>query len=113
MSYKLERIPEVALALSGFDRVCAITVALKITDDSCKMDAYEKSIFMRLYDAMPKKESTFFDGDVFDIISQGRTQASAQTFAKIKALRESAMDFISRPKMKAFKAQIRVDIGHD
>ena len=111
--YDLEKIPSVARALNSLDKDCAITVALKITDDSCKMDEYEKSIFMKLYDALPEMRSEFFDEDVFDIILQGRTQASAQTYAKIKTLREAAMDFISRPKMKAFKAQIRVDIKHD
>jgi len=109
--YDVEKLPSVAGSLNSFDKDCAITVALKITDDSCKMDAYEKSVFMKLYDALVHKESDFFDDEVFDIITEGRTQATAQTYAKIKKLREEAMDFISRPKMKAFKAQIRVDIS--
>jgi len=97
----------VAQDLSGFERDCAITVALKISDDSCKMDAYEKSIFMLLYDALALKESDYFQSSVFDIIYLARNNPSAQTYSEIKRLRESAMDMITRPKMKAFKAEIR------
>ena len=111
MSYALERIPEVSLNLGDFEKVCALTVALKISDDSCKMDAYEKSIFMALYDALLPHTSGFFNNDVFDVISSARHNPSAKVFAEVKALRESAMEMISRPKMKAFKASIRARIS--
>lgn len=107
MDYKLENISEIAMDLDSFERDCAITVALKITDESCKMDDYEKSVFMRLYDALSTHETDFFDNDVFKIIQIGRIEPSAQIFSEIKKRRESAMDFITRPKMKVFKATIR------
>lgn len=105
--YNLDKIPGVAANFDAFERDCCITVALKITDDSCKMDEYEKSIFMMFYDNLPSKESEFFSEDVFEIIALGRISPSAKVYAEIKKLRESAMDMISRPKMKAFKASIR------
>jgi hypothetical protein len=107
MSYDLTRLPAVAGNLDSFERDCAITVALKITDDSCKMDGYEKSVFMALYDALPEHASLYFDESVFLAIEQGRNTPSAQIMAKIKTFREEAMASISRPKMKAFKAAVR------
>ena len=111
MSYKLESIPEVARNLSDFERICAITVALKISDDSCKMDAYEKSVFMEVYKAVPREVPSFFDEDIFELIRNIEETPSAKIFAEVKSLRESAMEYISRPKMKAFKASIRVLIS--
>lgn len=108
--YDLTKIAVVANNLSGFEKDCAITVALKITDDSCKMDEYEKNVFMLLYDALLSYESNFFERSVFDIIFLGRNNPSAQTYAQIKKLRESAMDMITRPKMKEFKANIRKEL---
>jgi len=107
MCYDLTRLSAVAGALDSFEKDCAITVALKITDDSCKMDEYEKSVFMALYDALPEQSSLFFDDTVFAAIKEGRTSPTAQVMAKIKTLREEAMASISRPKMKAFKAAVR------
>lgn len=97
----------IASGMNPFECDCAITVALKITDESCKMDDYEKHVFMLLYDAMSKEEAALFESDIFDIIQEGRSKPSAQIYAKIKEHREAAMDFITRPKMKAFKASIR------
>lgn len=97
----------VASEMNRFECDCAITVALKITDDSCKMDDYEKHVFMLLYDTLNIQETDFFNSDVFEIIQKGRSNPSAQIFAQIKQRREAAMDFITRPKMKAFKAAIR------
>jgi len=105
--YDLTRLPAIAGSLESFDRDCAITVALKIADESCKMDDYEKSVFMALYEALPTKESDFFEEDVFDVIRMAKNTPSAQVYSKVKKMRESAMDMISRPKMKAFKASIR------
>ncbi len=105
--YDLKKLPAIASSLKSFDRDCAITVALKIADESCKMDDYEKSVFMALYETLPTQESDFFEKDVFDIIHLAKNTPSAQVYAEIKKLRESAMDMISRPKMKAFKASIR------
>ena len=109
--YDLEKIPAVAAGLDGFEKECAITVALKIVDDSCKMDGYEKSVFLALYDALPEQTSLFFDPTVFAAISEGRSEPSAKIMARIKSFREEAMASISRPKMKAFKAVVRVRLS--
>lgn len=105
--YNLDKLPEVANNLDTFERDCSITVALKITDDSCKMDEYEKSVFMALFDALETQKSEFFSSDVFDTITLARETPSAKVYAEVKKLREAAMDMITRPKMKAFKATIR------
>jgi hypothetical protein len=109
--YQLSKMPLVSESLDNFERYCAVTVALKITDDSCKMDAYEKSVFMMLYDALPKRSDDILDTVIFDIISEGRTKPSAQIYSVIKAYREEAMEVITRPRMKAFKADIRKRIS--
>lgn len=105
--YDLSKLLLVANSLDSFEQDCAITVALKITDDTCKMDDYEKSIFMALYDAIEDKKSDYFDDTVFELIEQCRKTPSAQSYAKIKTLRQNAMEMITQPKMKAFKAQLR------
>jgi len=106
MYYNLDSMGAIAKGLDSFYRDCAITVALKISDDSCKMDHYEKSVFMLLYKHIEKK-SDVFEADVFDLIEQANTSPSATIYADIKKRREAAMDFITRPKMKAFKSDIR------
>lgn len=105
--YDLAKLHLVANSLEAFERDCAITVALKITDDTCKMDDFEKTIFMMLYDAIENKQSDYFDEDIFELIAQGREAPTAQIYAKIKTLRQAAMDVITQPKMKAFKARFR------
>ena len=99
-----------ANSLDSFERDCAITVALKITDDTCKMDEYEKSVFMALYDAIEDKRSDYFDNTVFKLIEQGRKTPSAQIYSKIKTLRQEAMEMITQPRMKVFKAEVRKKI---
>jgi hypothetical protein len=105
--YDLTRLGHVAASLDDFAQTCAITVALKISDDSCKMDDYEKMVFMSLYDNLPQKCSTYFDETVPDLISIAVESPSAFVFGEIRKLREAAMDAITRPKMKAFKAEVR------
>ncbi|MDD2906949.1 MAG: hypothetical protein WBK95_01885 [Sulfurimonas sp.] len=105
--YDLSKLAAVARAMNGFECDCAITVALKISDDSCKMDEYEKSVFMALFDAMPDKQTDFFDENIFEIISHARAHPSASSYAKIKILRENAMLMITQENMKKFKADIR------
>jgi hypothetical protein len=105
--YDLTKIGAVARAMNGFECDCAITVALKISDDSCKMDEFEKSVFMALYDAMIDKQTDFFDDNIFEIISHTRAHPDATSDARIKILRENAMDMITQEKMKKFKADVR------
>jgi 2-iminoacetate synthase ThiH len=103
----MERIPKIASSLDEMQNECLITLALKITDDTCKMDDYERSVFMVLYDALPSYQSNFFKPEVFDVITKGRNEPTAQIYATIKPLREAGMKYVTRPNMKAFKATIR------
>lgn len=98
---------QVASELSDFERECAITVGIKISDNSCKMDTYEKSVFMMLYHALNPQKTDFFQNDVFEKIRQASENPNALVLADLKERREAAMDYITRPKMKAFKAAIR------
>ena len=63
-----------------------------------------------LYESLENKQSNFFDEGVNDLIRQAKYFHSEETFEKIGQLREAAMEYISRPKMKAFKASIRARI---
>ena len=111
MSYDLSRIPAIAAALGPFEIDCAITLALKIADDSCKMDDYERSVFMEVYDELPEYTTECFDPSVFGVIEEGREHPSAQIFATIKPLRQAGMEYVTRPKMKAYKAMIRAKLS--
>lgn len=105
--YDLNKIPSIAASLDAMQNECLVTLALKIVDDTCKMDDYERSVFMKLYDVLPEYKSGFFEDEVFGIIAEGRDKPTAQIFAKIKPLREEGMEYITRPNMKAFKATVR------
>lgn len=109
--YNFDKLAVVANELPPFYKDCTITVALKIADDSCKMDAYEKALFLALYDAIEVKKSDFFEASVFNTISLARETPTAQIFSNVKSLREDAMEMITRPKMKAFKAFIRQELS--
>lgn len=101
----------VAAALDPFAVDCAITVALKITDDTCKMNETQRALFMQLYDALEGATSELFDADVHELIAAGRTVPTQEILSKIGELRTMAMERISRPKMKAFKAMVRQSIA--
>lgn len=105
--YDLTRIPQIAESLDEMQNECLITLAMKISDDTCKMDEYEQSVFMRLYDALPGHQSKFFESNAFELISRARNEPTAQIFAQIKPLREAGMAYITRPRMKTFKAVVR------
>jgi len=103
----MKPIEKVANDLDTFARDCAVTVALKITDDSCKMDEEQRAVFMALYDALPSHKSEIFDDDVYTLISEARSAPSASLYARIKKEREMAMAIITQEKMKTFKAAVR------
>jgi len=103
-------IEKVANDLDTFARDCAVTVALKITDDSCKMDDEQRAIFMALYDALPPYTSEMFDEEVYVLIRQARDLPSASLFARIKKEREMAMAIITQEKMKSFKSSVRASL---
>jgi len=107
MNFDTEKLAGIAAALDPFDVDCAITVALKITDDTCKMNDEQRALFMALYDALPDEETVLFEPAVFPLIEKGRTAPTPSVVAEIGTLREMAMEKITRPKMKAFKASIR------
>lgn len=103
-------IEKVAHDLDTFARDCAVTVALKITDDSCKMDEEQRAVFMALYDALHSHKSAIFDDDVYALIAETRSTPSASLYARIKKEREMAMAIITQEKMKSFKSSVRASL---
>jgi len=110
MIYQIDKLFDLAKRLDPFERTCAITVALKITDQSCKMDEYEKSIFMMLYESLEDLESDFFDEEIHSLIENAQLLQSEEIFSKIDEQKQKAMEYITRPRMKAFKASVRARI---
>lgn len=98
---------KVAANLDTFARDCSVTVALKISDDSCKMDAEQRAVFMAIYDALPSYKSEIFDDTIHALIHEARTAPTASHYGRIKKEREMAMAIITQDKMKAFKASVR------
>ena len=107
MRYDMSRIAHIAASLDAVQKECAITLALKIADDSCKMDDFERSVFMKLYDVMPDHDSELFDATVPGLIEIARNDPSAFVFGEIRKLRETGMEALGRSAMKAFKAEVR------
>ncbi len=108
--YDFNQMNNIAISLDELYKECLITLALKIVDDTCKMDRYERAIFMRLYDALSKSKSDFFGSDVFGIIEEARKKPSVEIFNIIKPLREVGMKHVTRKHMKAFKASVRMQL---
>lgn len=100
-------VEKTAASFSPFECDCATTVALKISDDSCKMDDEQRAIFMALYDALPPYQSDIFTSDIHDVITAIRSAPDAMLFARVKKERENAMAIITQERMKAFKASSR------
>ncbi|MDP3464828.1 MAG: hypothetical protein Q8R86_03540 [Sulfuricurvum sp.] len=100
-------IAKVATSLDIFAKDCAVTVALKISDDSCKMGEDGRAVFMALYDALEPFKSDLFDESVYSLIHTARNFPTAALFAQIKKERERAMAIITQEKMKLFKASVR------
>lgn len=93
--------------LDTFHRDCAVTVALKISDDSCKMDDEGRGLFMALYDALPQYQSEIFEENIHALIADAREGLSSALKQKIKNERERAMQIITQERMKAFKASVK------
>lgn len=108
--YDLGQIDNIAISLDEQYKECLVTLTLKIVYDSCKMDNYERSVFMRFYDALPTSKSNFFGSDVFGIIEEARTKPSVEIFNIIKPLIEAGMHYVTRKHMKAFKASVRMQL---
>ncbi|MBV5320975.1 MAG: hypothetical protein JZU62_04765 [Sulfuricurvum sp.] len=100
-------IAKVAVGLDVFACDCSVTVALKIVDDSCKMDDEQRFIFMSLYDAISPYESALFDDFIHTLIARMRENPTAMLYAQVKQERERAMGIITQEKMKIFKASVR------
>jgi hypothetical protein len=104
-------VARTAATFDSFAVDCAITVALKITDDTCKMNDAQRALFMQLYDALGCAPSELFDADIHDLIAAGRTAPTPELLDEIGRLRTMAMERITRPKMKAFKAAVRASVA--
>ena len=100
-------IAKVAGDLDVFSRDCAVTVALKIADDSCKMDEEQRTVFVDLYNALSPYESAIFDKDIHELITQVRLSPTPILLERVKQEREIAMTIITQEKMKLFKASVR------
>lgn len=100
----------IAKNLSAFDCDCAVTVALKISDDSCKMDSEGRKLFMSLYHALPSYTSSLFEYSVHSLIINAFYNPSDSLFQTIKCERERAMEIITQERMKAFKSSVRASL---
>lgn len=100
-------IAKVARDLDIFARDCAVTVALKIADDSCKMDDEQRALFVDLYDALSPYESAIFTKDIHELIHELRLSPTPALLERTKKEREMAMAIITQEKMKLFKASVR------
>lgn len=86
---------------------CATAVMLKILDGKCKMDAAEKEVMARLYDAVKGSEGLLLGAADHALIAQARAGDDPELRELIYEKRVLAETMISRPVMKGFKAMIR------
>lgn len=101
----------IAKELTPFECDCAITVALKISDDSCKMNESDRKIFMSLYRALPPYKSSMFNYGVHVLIINAVFSPSDTVLEMISKEKERAMSIITQEKMKLFKSSIRAKLS--
>lgn len=100
-------LQKVADSLTQFDKDCAITVALKVTDKTCKMSEEQKALFFKLYLELGACSSEIFDAAmIHELIAKAQDNLD-EYIDDVGDERERAMEIIGRPKMKAFKAMVR------
>jgi len=98
---------------SALEVDCTITVALKILDKKCQMDAHSQACFMALYEAVIPYKSEIFEADIHKLIADSKKEACLQTLDAIHEKRVYAMDIIPKPVMKAFKQRVRILMAED
>ena len=86
---------------------CVTTIKLKILDGKCKMNAQEKPVMAHLYHAVKHLPGVKLGEDMHEMISIAQQHNDDAMREAIYEKRVLAETMISRPVMKAFKAQIR------
>ncbi len=93
----------------------ASKLALKMLDDSCKMNAHDREVFFNVYDALCDREDIDFSDDVNKMIQLGRDRntilAKPEYAAAIHACKEEIIPQMLKVHMKAYKQMVRKSIG--
>ncbi len=92
---------------STTDVDCATAVMLKILDGKCKMNPEEKTVMRLLYQAVKSQPSQLLGVEIHTLIANAENNLDDDMKLFIYEKRLLAETMISRPIMKAFKANIR------
>ena len=88
----------------------ATLLALKILDDSCKMDYDNYNLFMSVYDGIGDKNPTPLNKKVHHLIENSRVDDPLKPTQKYKDvihnLRIAMMKDMDKPTMKAYKQSV-------
>lgn len=93
----------------------AAKLALKMLDDSCKMNSEERAMFFNVYDAITDREDIVLDDEMNQLIVLARdrnTIYSKPQFAPIiHACRIEVIPNMLKVHMKAYKKMVRTNLG--
>lgn len=93
----------------------ASKLALKMLDDSCRMNEHDREVFFNVYDALCDRSDVVLDDDVNQLIQKARdrnTIYSKPEFAQeIHQCRIRVIEKMLKVHMKAYKKMVRKSIG--
>lgn len=86
---------------------CITTLMLKILDGKCKMGEWDKAAIAVVYDVVKRQPGQLLGQSHHDLIAEARQAMDEAMVARVYEQRLYAETMISRPVMKAFKADLR------
>ncbi|WP_419770812.1 MAG: hypothetical protein ACNI3C_03235 [Candidatus Marinarcus sp.] len=93
----------------------ASKLALKMLDDSCKMNDHDREVFFNVYDALCDRSDVALDDDVNRLIQLARDRstiyAKPEYASIVHACRLEVIEHIIRIHMKAYKRMVRRNLG--
>lgn len=93
----------------------ASKLALKMLDDSCKMDSHDRRVFFNVYDAICDRSDINLNDDVNKLILLARNRESIYSKKEyahiVHACRLEIIPSMLKVHMKAYKAMVRKNLG--
>jgi hypothetical protein len=93
----------------------ASKLALKMLDDSCKMDSHDRRVFFNVYDAICDRDDIILNDDINKLIVLARNRDSIYSTKEyahiVHACRLEVIPSMLKVHMKAFKAMVRKNLG--
>jgi hypothetical protein len=93
----------------------ASKLALKMLDDSCQMNSFDREIFFNVYDAICDRKDILLDDDVNHLIKTARNRTTIYSKPElasiVHACRLEIIPSMLKVHMKAYKSMVRKNLN--